>query len=97
MIIKDYTTKSAQSPALDLFILDACEDVFIHAGLHARGHIGDIEKAGVTSVIPSDEVHCENFCRHIDFTRYGVRTRLLVTNHAYICNDQGKTIEKVGT
>jgi len=34
-------------------------------------------------------------CRHIDYTRNGVRTRLIVRNYAYICNDQGKTIEKV--
>ena len=33
--------------------------------------------------------------QYVDFTRNGLRCRLSVFGHAYICNNEGKTIQKV--
>lgn len=33
--------------------------------------------------------------KFIDFTRNGLRCRLSVYGYAYVCNDEGRTIEKV--
>jgi hypothetical protein len=97
MLIKNYLSQNHESPCLDCQIIDGCEDVVIYANFFNRGEIGDLNVASVVSVI--DQGDClweeDRFCRHIDFTKNSVRTRLIVKNHAYVCNDQGKTIEKV--
>lgn len=113
MIIKNYHTPPmlAAQPALDLQIIEDVTDVLVYAGLSEVGQIGNLEKAGVTTVYCSGDNNHENktvigygqgqvggaprFTRHIDFTRRGVRCRLIVTEHAYVCNDEGKTVEKV--
>ncbi len=103
----------AAQPALDLQIIEDVTDVIVYAGCFDQDNIGSIESAGVTSVYDNGEpLHPEAFkgrgsvgggpvrlCRHVDFTRKadGVRCRLIVRHHAYICNDTGKTVEHVNT
>jgi hypothetical protein len=107
MIIKNYISASAEDqPGLDLQIIEDCTDVLVHATCFDLAYIGDIEKAGIRNVMANYPENFENgnrdrngnsgiLTRHIDFTRNGIRTRLVVTKYAYICNDDGRTVEKV--
>jgi len=101
MIIKNYCNSKSQvqvMPAADLQILEDVTDVFVHAGCFSPDTIGDDAHhghGGPTSFYGTDDQPINTLTRHIDFTRHGIRCRLLVTNHAYICNDRGQTVEKV--
>ena len=96
MIIKNYhQPKGPTKPASDLQIIEDVTDVLVYAGCFNPSSIGDIGEAGVTTVYGSENQPANSLTRHIDFTRNGIRARLIVTDHAYICNDQGKTVEKV--
>jgi len=104
MIIKNYFAVNPLSPGLDYELIENCTDILVYAGSMSIGHIGNIEAAGVTSVydrtagkaIACDaQMNTHKLTRHIDFTRNGVRSRLIVTDEAYILNDNGKTVETV--
>lgn len=94
--------------ALDVQIIDGCTDVYVHSKLFDEDARGPndfmIEKfmygqnsftaeqmacIGSTSNGPRPQI------RFIDFTRNGLRNRLGIYRHAYICNDEGRTVEKV--
>lgn len=96
MIIKNYHSPMPSQPALDLQIIEDVTDVLVHAGCIKSGSIGDLEKDGVTSVYGSENAGTD-WNRFVDFTKQGVRCRLIVTNWAYVCNDDGKMIEKVSS
>lgn len=99
MIIKNYhQPKGEPRPALDIQIIEDITDVLIYASVYSadKPMLG-AEEAGVTSLYGGDNQTSNRLNRHIDFTRNGVRSRLVVTDYAYICNDQGKTVEKVST
>lgn len=110
MIIKNYFSPPMLPavPALDLQIIEDVTDVIVYAPCFNAGEIGDIDSAGVTTVYDTnpDAGKCgvassstspayAGLTRRIDFTRKGVRSRLIVHDHAYVCNDEGRTIEKV--
>ena len=109
MIIKNYSYPKAgiisntPGPALGatLHILENVSDVVVHLSSF-QGNLTNgpyfegpampvvfIEHAEPSS--PSDAFY------FVDFTdTKGVRSRLKVTAYAYLCNDQGKTVEKIG-
>lgn len=100
MLIKNYYSPNSQSPALDLQIIEDVTGVLVHSGCF--NGIGDPTADGINSVydnrIPPNAAVTlpPSIVRHIDFTnKDGVRSRLIVTNHAYVCNDRGQTVEKV--
>ena len=98
MIIKNYCNpKGSIPPAANLSILEDVTDVFVHAGCFNADSIGDMigDGCGPTTFYGTDHQPINTFTRHIDFTRHGIKCRLVVTNHAYICNDRGQTVEKV--
>lgn len=108
MIIKNYVSAPEKDlPGLDLQIIEDCHDVYVHGVCCDLTFIGDIEKAGIRNVMCAYPENFDNgprdangnsgiLTRHVDFTNsLGIRTRLVVTNIAYICTDEGKTIEKV--
>lgn len=72
-----------------LHILDNVTDVTVHKGNF------------VQPFNPVDR-HTENYGAHsgqlvriIDYTKNGENRRALIKDFAYVCNDQGRTIEKV--
>ncbi len=103
MIIKVYTNKFPT----EMFILEDCSDIRIDTNIHKFGYVGIDTPSSVYSYDGegTDMANCGRSIKstpelsvgtcHVDFTRKGVRSRLLVSNYAYVCNDQGKTIEKV--
>jgi hypothetical protein len=95
MIIKNYCNPKSlcQMPAADLSIIEDVTDIYVHANCFSPESIGDM--TGTTTVYGCDDQPTNKLTRHVDFTRHGVRCRLIVTNHAYICSDAGKTIDKV--
>lgn len=104
MIIKNYhqpklagVPHNSPSPANDLQIIEDVTDVLVYAGCFSAATIGENigDGAGPTSVYGTENQSLHNLNRHIDFSRRGVRCRLIVTDHAYICNDEGRTVEKV--
>lgn len=106
MIIKNYFTqpKHSLSPCLDLQILENVTDVTVYANCYNAGEIGDPHADGVTTIYDTDpdrhkcgttNMSSAMMTRRIDFTRNGIRCRLIVHNHAYVCNDEGRTVEKV--
>lgn len=100
MLIKVYTHAF---PTV-LHILENVTDVRIDKNIYPLGQMGSIESPSIGAVYTFDDVvdppeqsqrpigNC-----FIDFTRNGIRARLLVSNYAYVCNDDGRTIEKVST
>ncbi len=92
-----------------LHIIDDAEDVVVHQGNYALP-IGTHEPAlnfrgwGPTPQYWEDEdIHLYGHPAHtnggtlriVDYTKNGIRKRALISKLAYICNNQGKTIEKV--
>lgn len=100
MLIKYYTHAF---PTI-MYIIEDVTDIRIDKNIHPLGQIGDIKSESPSSVVtfgeefegkpvlPSGQPIGNCF---IDYTRHGIRNRLLVSNYAYVCNDEGKTIEKV--
>ncbi len=100
MLIKNYYAVNPLSPALDLQIIEDVTSIIVYSVCHTG--IGDPTADNVSSVYDnraSNECSATGplpYCRHIDFTnKEGTRCRLIVTNHAYVCNDRGQTVEKV--
>lgn len=100
MLIKVYTHAF---PTV-LHILENVTDIRIDHNIRQLGSIGDdVDGRSVytfgdefTREYTKGEPKPAGNCT-IDFLRDGVRSRLLVANFAYVCNDEGKTIEKVST
>lgn len=100
MIIKYYTHAF---PTV-IHILENVTDIRIDKNIYPLGTIGSLQSSSPSSVytfgdefegkpvLPVGEPVGNCF---IDFTRNGVHSRLLVSNFAYVCNDEGKPIEKV--
>jgi len=93
MIIKAYELTNA--PVDKIHIFDHVTDVIVDTNIHTSDFKGE---EYITSFIytgenvTSDQERC-----HIDFKRDGISHRLIVFGHAYICSDEGKTIQKVST
>lgn len=92
MIIKYYTLKSPS----ELFIIDNAQSVRVIQNIFSGLSSGpDASMVDIHVCYDSDEdVHGKRV-QFIDFTQDEVRHRLSVYGKAYICNDQGKTIEPV--
>lgn len=96
MIIKNYSNpKGPAVPAANLQIIEDVTDVYVHACCFNPQSTGNTDESGPTTFYGTEDQPMNVLTRHIDFTRYGVRSRLVVSNHAYICSNEGKTIEKV--
>lgn len=104
MLIKLYT---CDFPGR-IFIYDNVKDVIIHTNLYSGADAGPGASVVATCnphdpttwiedgapIAQAATVEGYNF-KYVDFTRDGVRCRLKVGNYAYLCNDEGKTIEKI--
>ena len=97
MLIKVYSG----SPAGKLNLIENCSDVVVDMNSYTPAQNGDQARGGALDPVfwldfyDSESVDTQNN-KFIDFTdKNGVRTRLRVTAFAYICNNEGKTIEKV--
>ncbi len=93
MLIKNYTLGMPAKVA----ITEKVTDVVVHLTVHKGNSTGD--PCGVDSSpntwVYQDNVADDQDVSFIDYTQDGVRCRLYVTNFAYVCNDEGKTIQKV--
>lgn len=101
MIIKHYPKELGGC----INIYEDVTDVLIHQNLFNGTELGpelggDMQpRYHISPVVPDygygkadDTISTVRF---IDFTRNGIRTRLRVDGTAYVCNDSGRTIEKV--
>lgn len=100
MIIKNYCNPKSlsQMPAADLQIIEDVTDIYVHANCFSPQGIGPSnipDGSGPTTYYGTEDHVVNSMTRLIDFTRHGIRCRLVVTNHAYICNDRGQTVDKV--
>lgn len=101
MIIKNYVYDRKSISGGRVEIYENARDVVVHLGAftgesYVGPEVGNGPLSPTTHLYPS-EAHEGDFYHFIDFTdNDGVRCRLRVTAYAYVCNDQGKTIEKVG-
>lgn len=103
MLIKNYVydTQSAPADAGKTFIIEGVSNVVIHhlpyfgPANGPRFEGPDMPTNWIEQSQPSGPTDSFYF---VDYTDKGnVRCRLKVTAYAYICNDDGKTIHKVGT
>jgi hypothetical protein len=93
MIIKAY--ELMQTPTDKIHIFDHVTDVIVDTNIYSSDFKGVEYVPSVIHTgenVTSDQERC-----HVDFTRDGIRHRLIVFGHAYICSDDGKTIQKVST
>ena len=101
MIIKNYCNPKPVSHepylppvAANLQIIEDVTNVFVHAGcFNPERPCSDGNDP--TTYYGTENQPMNTMTRWVDFTRYGVRCRLVVTDRAYVCNDEGKTVEKV--
>lgn len=97
MLIKNYTLGLAG----EIHITENVTDVVVHTNQYLGKNSGPTpgDTAGGPRVpnswIYQDDVKDDQPVRFIDYTKDGIRNRLYVTNFAYICSDDGKTIERV--
>jgi hypothetical protein len=91
MLIKLYDSM----PSNDLHIIEGVSGVTVHSGTFLKRNNGPCEVIGMEyDYQPSASEETE--VRYISFNNMdGILTRLRVYNLAYVCNDQGKTIETV--
>lgn len=101
MLIKYY--KYSETPAADLCIIEDVENVVVHGGLFELSSLGDDhaiisnhylydEKLYGTPRTPDVQMPMKKM---ITFRKDGILCRLSVVGTAYVCNNDGKTIEKV--
>lgn len=97
MIIKAYTNEFPGKCVL----IDSAEDVVVHRNLFSNQSVGpDFGQINTLRYIDDPEkkaetdASCDQFM-FIDYVQKGIGTRLVIRNYAYVCNDDGKTIEKV--
>lgn len=91
MIIKNYTLGMGGSVS----IIEGVEDVTVHLNTFKGKNTGQVTPHTPNSWIYQDDVADDQDVRFIDFKKDGIYHRLYVTNFAYVCNDEGKTIETV--
>lgn len=82
----------------DLIIIEKAGNIVVHGGLYSHDDIGPEEQEVYASMFAD----CFDYIlqdlpqkRLITFVKDGSLTRLSVFGTAYICNDNGETIEKV--
>ncbi len=100
MIIKAYTTHP-KTLLSDIVIIENAQDVVVLGGSFNLSETGPVgPQAGPlqpTTWRTIDVVDTpEALGRFIDYTdAHGVRVRLRITSCAYVCSNEGRTIEKV--
>lgn len=100
MIIKAYTN---QFPG-QCVLIDGAQDVIIHRNLFSDRDVGPDYGINITCMRYIDDPEKDTEIKaptdhfmFIDYVQKGIGTRLVIRNYAYVCNDDGKTIEKVST
>lgn len=96
MIIKYYDY--ILSPVSDLFIIENVENVVVHGALFQSDDTGpDINQYQLHLFYDNDQLISNDkpSKKLITFRQNGVTCRLAVYGTAYICNNDGETIEKV--
>lgn len=94
MLIKVY------DPSSSIHIIEDVTNVVVHMNSYKSPHNGPRfegpDMPTTWRMIPKNTGSSEDTYRFVDYTdQDGVRTRLQIDAFAYICNDSGKTIEKV--
>ena len=97
MLIKLYV-KLSEGPTTEMHIIDNVSDVVCYDKVYSGRHKGP----HMDSEFLRPQVHMdygkfkeERMFQYIDYNQHGVACRLLVDNMAYVCNNEGKTIEKI--
>lgn len=101
MLIKNYVFDQDCAPAGGkVNIIEKVTDVTVHMNPYAGAENGPrLEGPAMptTWIEQSAPSNPNDYFYFVDYTdKNGVRSRLKVTAYAYICNDEGKTVEKVG-
>lgn len=101
MIIKNYVYDTTSPSGGVLHIIENVSKVKVYLssyqGLNANGPRFEGTDMPVSWIEHASPSSPDDVFYFIDFTDSdGVRHRLKVTSYAYICNDQGKTIDRVG-
>lgn len=96
MIIKYYTSGTPEN----LYILEDCTDINVHGNIYDRGDVGPMPQDISTFYAYESPAELESSskpfgCKIIDFTRKSIRSRLYVYGRAFICFEEGSTVEKV--
>lgn len=84
--------------APDLTIIENVENVVVNGGVFQHDNIGpDFDKIKVNNFLDNFDYIMQDlpFKKLITFTKGGFLQRLEVYGTAYVCNDDGKTVEKV--
>lgn len=99
MIIKNYTYDT-QVDGSQTFILDGVQDVVVHHNMYTAASNGprfEGPNMPTTWIEQGSPMDPEDLSYFVDYTdKQGVRCRLRVKSYAYICNDKGETVDKVG-
>jgi len=103
MIIKYYTylpnNNDGHGPvAPDLIIIENCENVVVHGGIFGSNDTGpDINRSQIQNFLDNGDYIMQDLPpkKLITFAKGGFVQRLEVYGTAYVCNDDGKTVEKV--
>lgn len=103
MLIKYYgylpNNNDGHAPtAPDLTIIENCEGVVVHGGVYSKDATGpDINSVQVHLFYDNDDYIMQDLPpkKLITFFKNGCTHRLQVYGTAYVCNDNGETIEKV--
>ena len=105
MLIKIYSIpKSTVDNSERLHIIDNAQDVVVHQGNWEPPSDLFIPIDGDQTIwgpypveVREDLYDCRpgETVRLIDYTKEGIRHRALINRLAYVCNDSGKTIERV--
>lgn len=100
MIIKLY------APDEKLFIIENARGVVVHGGLFVFNSVDELSDLAfgpdpktsleIFYTIQEPQTSDGRYCKFIDYHNgEGVRKRILVEHLAFVCSDEGKTIEKV--
>lgn len=101
MLIKNYVYDRNCAPAGGkTFIIDGISEIVVHHTSCSGSENGprwEGPNMPVCWIDQSEPTSPEDHFFFVDYTdKLGVRCRLKVTAYAYICNDEGRTVEKVG-
>lgn len=103
MLIKYYSylpnNNNGHAPvSADLTIIEKCENVIVHGGVYSLNDTGPESHTQIAFMFLDvfDYVLQDSApCKLITFYKDGQLTRLAVYGTAYVCNNDGETIEKV--
>lgn len=92
MIIKAYTNNFPE----EIYLIEGASDVVVHQNLFSGPQCGP-DRPIITTFRYIDNASPDepDTFKIIDYTQNSIGTRLVIRNRAYVCNDEGKTIEKV--